>query len=210
MVEADWHPDDLGFAGRHQEAQRRIVQRPHRAFPVIFVSIQLVQVAARTLAHAPTAGQPAVRAVSQGHLAAVKTFPDELPLVTLAVQRPDGPREPVVVVAGLAQDLRHLGVARMDVDKAGDVELGVRKLTLEKLPAQRHVADHRLGLVERVVVVDDGARRDSYAAFLGEALQLGVDIRFELGRAINALQFAVDEPLEVLVTLHNLDRSLVD
>ena len=210
MVQTDRQPDDLGVAGRHQKAQRRVVQRPHGAFPVILVCVQLFQIAARTLAHAPAAGQPAVRAVGQGHLAAVQTLPNKLALVALAVQRPNGTREPVVVVAGLAQDLRHLRVAGVDVDKAGHVELGVRELALEELPAQRHVAYHRLGLVERVVVVDYRARRDSYASFLGEPLELGQDIRLELGRAIDALQLDVDEPLEVLVALHDLDRPLVD
>ena len=85
VVQPDRQPDDLGVAGWHQEAQRRIVQRPHGALPVVLVSVKLVQVAARTLAHAPATGQPAIRAVSQSHLAAIKSLPSELALVALAI-----------------------------------------------------------------------------------------------------------------------------
>ena len=42
VVQPNRQPDDIGIAGWHQKAQRRIVQRPYRAFPVILVGVQFV------------------------------------------------------------------------------------------------------------------------------------------------------------------------
>ena len=101
-------------------------------------------------------------------------------------------------------------MAGVNVDEGRHIELGVRKLALEELTPEGHVADDRFGFVERVVVVDDGARGDSDAPLLGKAFQLGIDVGFDLGRAINALQLGVDEPFEVLVALHDFHGPLVD
>ena len=210
MIQADGQPNHVRFAGRHQEPQRRVVQRPHRSFPIVLVVVEFLEIAAGSLAHAPASGQPAVWPVGQHHIAAIEALPDELPLVPFAIQGPDRAREPVVAVTGLPQELRHLGVAGMDVDKTGGVELRAWELALEVLPSERHVADHRLGLVERVVVVGDRSGGDSNPALLGELFQFGQDLRLQFGRAVNALELDVDEPLEVLVGTHDLDRALVD
>ena len=210
VVQPDRQPDDLGVARRHEKAERGIVQRAHGPFPVLLVSVQLAEIAARPLAHPPAAGKPAVRAVGQGHIAAVEALPDELALVTLAVKRPDWPREPIVAVTRLAQDLRHLRVARMDVDEAGHVEFGFREFPLEELAAQRHVPDDCLGFVEGIVVVGDGSGRDSHATQLAKLLEFGEHLGLQLSCPVDALELDVYEPLEVLVPVHDLDSTLID